>query len=593
VGWLPIANNTATAPTLNVNSLGGKTITKCGTTALAANDIVASVVAYADYDGTEFQLLNPQAVACAAASASVFSALTSGTNTSAAMVVGSGSSLGPSGTGTVNANQVNGGTVAPSAPALASNGSSQPIAATTTGTGSTVVLAAGPSLTGTTNIATLNLTNPLGATYGGTGADLHASTGLARAGNPFTAAEISGDASTSGSNALTLATVNSGPGTTNNANITTNGKGLVTANTAGTAHTIGVPSQCVGSGTGTAQTCTTSPTFVAAANDCVTFTSSLSNTGDMTLAVNGGSAFHIEKWQGSSTLVTGDLAGGVPLDLCLDANNLWELPTVGNPPASGATINNQNQYGAPYYSVSGSSNTLSGVAPPATQGYFNYDWVNTTSAATVPQPVQVGLGGHAITGAATTDTVLYSDVDGIVDHDVAGSNGVTETLPTPTTLNNTGFGFRYTNHSGNTDTISASGSFTIQMGTNAAASTLSVPSGAGCTFKLDPNSSTNWLADCGPNTGIGALVPATPTSPNGVPQRLTSTSTGGVAGAARWTPTAPLNAGPNGGFSGDACARIAAAQILSWNSNTGATVDDSSDISGSSKYRKIKISCSA
>jgi hypothetical protein len=40
-----------------------------------------------------------------------FSGLTSGTNTAAAMVVGSGASLGPSGTGTVNANQIVGNSV--------------------------------------------------------------------------------------------------------------------------------------------------------------------------------------------------------------------------------------------------------------------------------------------------------------------------------------------------------------------------------------------------------------------------------------------------------------------------------------------------
>ncbi|MGA2131242.1 MAG: hypothetical protein ABSH50_02920 [Bryobacteraceae bacterium] len=64
VEWLPIAANTASGPTLNVNSLGAVTITKCGGAALAANDVVTTAVAFAVYDGTNLELQNPQAVGC-------------------------------------------------------------------------------------------------------------------------------------------------------------------------------------------------------------------------------------------------------------------------------------------------------------------------------------------------------------------------------------------------------------------------------------------------------------------------------------------------------------------------------------------------
>jgi hypothetical protein len=322
-----------------------------------------------------------------------------------------------------------------------------------------------------------------------------------------TASEISGDGTTSGSNALTLATVNSSPGATNIANVTTNGKGLVTANTASTAHQIGVPYQCSGSGSGTAQTCSTSPTFVATAGDCISFTPSTNNTADVTLAVNGGSALHFYKWAGSSTLAAGDLQASITQVDCLDANNHWEIPTVGNPPASGATINNQTQFGVPYYSVSGSSNTLSGVAPPATQGYFNTDWINPTNAATAQQVVQVGLGTRAITGSATTcgaSGVLLSDVDAWIDHDQAATGTVNCALPAPITLNNTTFAFRYTNHSPQTDTITPGGSWTIQKGTGSAGASINVASGEGCVITVDPFNATNWMADCGSNSGLVA-----------------------------------------------------------------------------------------
>jgi len=65
VEWLPVAANTGPAPTLNVNSLGALTITRCGGAALAAGDLATTAVAFAVYDGTYLELQNPQASACA------------------------------------------------------------------------------------------------------------------------------------------------------------------------------------------------------------------------------------------------------------------------------------------------------------------------------------------------------------------------------------------------------------------------------------------------------------------------------------------------------------------------------------------------
>lgn len=47
------------AATLNVNGLGSKNITKNGTVALAAGDLVVNQLVLVMYDGTQFQLLNP------------------------------------------------------------------------------------------------------------------------------------------------------------------------------------------------------------------------------------------------------------------------------------------------------------------------------------------------------------------------------------------------------------------------------------------------------------------------------------------------------------------------------------------------------
>ena len=60
INFLPVAANTAAAPTLAINGLTAKPITKLGTVALLANDLTTTAIASVFYDGTEFQLQNPQ-----------------------------------------------------------------------------------------------------------------------------------------------------------------------------------------------------------------------------------------------------------------------------------------------------------------------------------------------------------------------------------------------------------------------------------------------------------------------------------------------------------------------------------------------------
>lgn len=52
------AGTNTSAATLNINSIGAKSITKFGTTALIAGDIISGMVCQVVYDGTQFQLLN-------------------------------------------------------------------------------------------------------------------------------------------------------------------------------------------------------------------------------------------------------------------------------------------------------------------------------------------------------------------------------------------------------------------------------------------------------------------------------------------------------------------------------------------------------
>lgn len=54
--FVPAGANTTNAVTLNINGLGAKSITKNGTTALAAGDLIGGAVIEVIYDGTRFQL---------------------------------------------------------------------------------------------------------------------------------------------------------------------------------------------------------------------------------------------------------------------------------------------------------------------------------------------------------------------------------------------------------------------------------------------------------------------------------------------------------------------------------------------------------
>lgn len=56
--FLPVNTNTG-AVTINISGLGVKNVTKYGTTALVAGDLVVGSWAFITYDGTQFQLLNP------------------------------------------------------------------------------------------------------------------------------------------------------------------------------------------------------------------------------------------------------------------------------------------------------------------------------------------------------------------------------------------------------------------------------------------------------------------------------------------------------------------------------------------------------
>jgi hypothetical protein len=106
VAWLPTAANTAAAPTLGVSGLAAKSITKCGTAALVANDLTTLAIAEAFYDGTEFQLINPQSAGCGGGGGMVYPGAGIPVSTSSAWTTSLQTTFGevmPTDTGSANA----------------------------------------------------------------------------------------------------------------------------------------------------------------------------------------------------------------------------------------------------------------------------------------------------------------------------------------------------------------------------------------------------------------------------------------------------------------------------------------------------------
>ena len=107
-----------------------------------------------------------------------------------------------------------------------------------------------------------------------------------------------------------------------------NGIGYFSASAApiaGTSHHLSVPANCIaGSASGTAYTCTTSPSFTAVTGDHIQFKADVANTASATLAVNGSAAATIKKWGGSGNLIANDLLAGHWVSATYDGS-YWQL----------------------------------------------------------------------------------------------------------------------------------------------------------------------------------------------------------------------------------------------------------------------------
>lgn len=167
---------------------------------------------------------------------------------------------------------------------------------------------------------------PAGLPYDGTGAAASAQTNAEGA--------LTGDVTKAAGSFVTTVTKING---VTPAAVATSGSytDLVNTPTAvSTAHAVSTLLKCADtSGSGTVQSCTTSPSFTPAANDCVIYTTTTSNTSAvaMTINVNGLGNATVVEWGGSSLLSVGDLKANSPQLMCYNGVE-WNLSTVGNAP---------------------------------------------------------------------------------------------------------------------------------------------------------------------------------------------------------------------------------------------------------------------
>jgi hypothetical protein len=148
------------------------------------------------------------------------------------------------------------------------------------------------------------------------------------------------------------------------------------------------------SGSGTVQSCNTNPTFTPVSGSSILYTTTTSNTADVTVNVNSLGAKHIRKNSGAAVLASGDLVAATPVQLIYDGT-YWEIATVGNaggglsnvamPPAEFAssitgsveTVTKQNQAVGTYWKAP----SQGGYATPFARGNTCYFTVGGPSFA--------------------------------------------------------------------------------------------------------------------------------------------------------------------------------------------------------------------
>lgn len=284
------------------------------------------------------------------------------------------------------------------------------------------------------------------------------------------------------------------------------------------------------SASGTAQSCTTSPTFTPVANDCIVYTTTTANSGTgLTLNVNSLGAKSVAKWLNSTTLVAGDVEANSPQLACY-TGTVWNLSVIGNAP-SGSFTDPGTTLGDVYYRGSSAMQRLAGP----TVGSVAYNLCSTPSggAATAPAWCLAGIPGRTVTG--TTDTIAVTDRGQTVLY--TSTSSVAVALPSAATLgNNFDFVAVAQVGSGTITFTAGAGAFLNSSGGSSATQTMT----GGQSCPISSPDGTNYIARCtssavsilpvangGTGTSSPSLVAGTNVSISGTWPNQTVTSSAG------------------------------------------------------------------
>lgn len=132
------------------------------------------------------------------------------------------------------------------------------------------------------------------------------------------------------------------------------------------------------------------------------------------------------------------VTAGTPANaLCVTwLGTLGQLSAVacGSGGTGSGTVAASSQFSLPYYSLTGTNTTVSGVPSPTTNGVYQVIYNITGGAASAPQ---ISLPGVTVrTNSAATDTILQSDRVSVV----LETNASTKTITGPTLTGNIPFG---------------------------------------------------------------------------------------------------------------------------------------------------------
>lgn len=177
-----------------------------------------------------------------------------------------------------------------------------------------------------------------------------------------------------------------------------------------TGHNVTAPLVCSDtSASGTAQSCTTSPTFTPTTDDCVIYTTTTTNSGaGLTTNVNalGAKSVAIPGSSGWTTTLTASIVpANKPLLACYDGTN-WNVQQTGTSASGGGGLPTGTTGQTVYYASGGTTGTATSaltVTSAAATGNVGFD--NTAPVATLDH-----IGAESHLGIANVNTTLNGSI---------------------------------------------------------------------------------------------------------------------------------------------------------------------------------------